>query len=112
MAGKEGQALVEDAAKEVMGSTDSSAEILWSLRYTQAGIGCDGGSGSGGGSSLAGAHEGIYSFPAPSLDLSFDDGMMEQVKGVWKQIVGEGVDESEFLMFEEREGASMDDDYQ
>jgi hypothetical protein len=52
----------------------------------------------------------VFSFPAPGLDLSFDDGMLDRVKEVWKAVMGDGVDEDGYLMFAARESVVEDDD--
>jgi hypothetical protein len=46
----------------------------------------------------------ILSFPAPSLDLSFDDALIDTVKDVWKMIMGDQAPDN-FMNFEDREGA-------
>ena len=49
----------------------------------------------------------ILAFPPSSLDISFDDLVIDQVKMAWKKIMQDegdgGVDESEFMKFESRE---------
>jgi hypothetical protein len=52
----------------------------------------------------------VYSFPAPGLDLSFDDGILDQVKQVWKVVMGDDVDDDGYLMFAARESVVDDDD--
>ncbi|KAI9838996.1 MAG: hypothetical protein M1819_004204 [Sarea resinae] len=50
----------------------------------------------------------VYLFSPPSLDLAFDDRILDAVKQVWKNIIGEEVDESSFMVFEERNGMGED----
>lgn len=45
-----------------------------------------------------------------SFDLAFNDGILDDVEAVWKTVMGEGVDETSFMRFEERQGMSNDDD--
>ncbi|GAA5231340.1 hypothetical protein GCM10025794_31660 [Massilia kyonggiensis] len=46
----------------------------------------------------------ILSFPPPSLDLAFDDGVIDTVKEAWKIIMGDQASD-DFMNFEDREGA-------
>ncbi|KMU91785.1 hypothetical protein CIHG_09658 [Coccidioides immitis H538.4] len=54
---------------------------------------------------LAGVDSQILVFPSPCLDLEFNDSMIDQVRHVWKDIMGADADENEFLVFENREAA-------
>lgn len=44
----------------------------------------------------------IFCFPTPSLDLVFDDEMVDRVKSVWQKIMGQ--DAQGFMTFEDKEG--------
>lgn len=44
----------------------------------------------------------VLAFPAPSLDLAFDDKVIEDVRAAWKLIMGDGTSE-QFMKFEDRE---------
>lgn len=61
-----------------------------------------------------GEGEVLYSFyyeqeaSASSLDLAFNDQVLEEVESKWKTIAEGGEDEKSFMKFEERAG--MDDD--
>jgi hypothetical protein len=44
-----------------------------------------------------------------SLDLAFNDGMLDDVEREWKLVMGNQVD-SEFMRFEERAGMNDEDD--
>ena len=48
----------------------------------------------------------VCSFPPPSLDLAFDDDTLHMVKQAWMKIVGDGVTPDDFMIFDERDGAS------
>jgi hypothetical protein len=50
----------------------------------------------------------IMAFPHKSLDLAFDDALVDSVKGIWKKIMGSNADDVEFLRFEERENIGDD----
>ncbi|KAE8144394.1 GDP dissociation inhibitor [Aspergillus avenaceus] len=102
--GSQGQSLIENAVHRLLQSaTEAEAKIMWSLRYTQLGLGND----------VADAHKwelqrpsaNILRIPPPSLDLAFDDAMINLVKNAWKVIMGEEANDDEFMNFEDREGA-------
>jgi hypothetical protein len=46
----------------------------------------------------------ILSFPPPSLDLAFDDALIDTAKEAWKIIMGDQASD-DFMKFEDREGA-------
>jgi hypothetical protein len=55
----------------------------------------------------------ILTFPATPLNLSFDDSVLESVRKAWVAITGRdrgGEDDGEYMVFEDREGVSGDDD--
>lgn len=62
--------------------------------------------------------EGEYLFPDPSIDLAFDDGILERVEEAWRSVLGaeaaDAVDDTAaFMVFEDRElygGGDEDDD--
>jgi hypothetical protein len=43
------------------------------------------------------------------LDLAFNDLVLDDVAAQWKAIIGNDVDDSAFMKFEERPGMSEDD---
>ena len=45
-----------------------------------------------------------------TLDLAFDDEILEDVKNDWKRIAGSEVDDAAFMRFEERAGMNEEDD--
>lgn len=102
---EEGYSAIQAATKQLLASVDPQAEIIYSLRYTQLGSLENDASAS---LSTEGCDR-IFSFPAPCLDLAFDDIMIEQVKRVWKTIMGPDANEDEFLVFEDREGKAEDE---
>ena len=83
--------------------------ILWRLEYTQVGrsqhqqqqLATDDKD-----------DERVISFSPPSLDIAFDDTVIDMVKDVWKKIVCHDDDDKqqEFMVFEDRE-ANMDSVY-
>lgn len=42
----------------------------------------------------------VLVFPTPSVDLAFDDSILDSVREMWKRIMGDGVDEAVFLRSE------------
>jgi Rab proteins geranylgeranyltransferase component A len=55
--------------------------------------------------------ERILKLPSPSMDLVFDDGILDSVKWAWQKIMGEEADSEQFLVFPEREGLEDDEDF-
>lgn len=46
---------------------------------------------------------GVLAFPPPSLDLAFDDSVIDHVMSAWRQIMGDEADDATFMRFERRE---------
>jgi len=87
---------------------ESAPRVLYTVYYEQ---GCA--------STSLSVSDGLCSFPSSSLDLAFDDAMLDHVEGTWKAIVGVQVrDEADeasgsgnaYMVFEEREGMQADDE--
>lgn len=79
--------------------------VLWSLRYTHSGC-----LGNGELRQLT-AEDGIpnyYVFPPSGLDLAFEDDTLDLVKQAWRKVVGDEVDDADFMMFDDRDGTSDD----
>jgi len=53
--------------------------------------------------------EQIMLLPPASLDLAFDDGLLDSVRAVWRKLMGEGVDDTEFLSFQENADIGEED---
>lgn len=53
-----------------------------------------------------------FNFPIPSVDLAFDDTILEPVLQAWQQVMGLSKDdaESEYMKFQDRDGMGDDDD--
>ncbi|KAI1472552.1 GDP dissociation inhibitor [Daldinia caldariorum] len=51
-----------------------------------------------------------FAFPSPSLSLTFDDGCLGPVKEAWKLVMGDKASETEYMVFQDREGVDDDDD--
>lgn len=98
---EKGKIVLETAVDNFLKSVDSKAKVIWGAHFTQLGcleremVVAE---------NLKGSHDNVFSFPAPALDLAFDDGLIDQVKQVWKAIMGDEVDENNFLKFDDREG--------
>jgi hypothetical protein len=52
----------------------------------------------------------VLTFPPASLDLSFDDALVDSVRAVWRKIMDAEFDDGGFLRFEERENIGDSDD--
>ena len=48
----------------------------------------------------------VYSFPPPSVDLAFEDEIVDTVKQAWLKVMGDDVDPDDFMIFDDRDGAS------
>lgn len=98
---EKGKVVLENAVENFLNSADSKAKVIWSAYFTQLGCLNHGRSVV---ENLKGSHDNVFSFPAPALDLAFDDGLLDQVKQVWKAVMGDEADENSFLKFDDREG--------
>ncbi|EFQ98342.1 hypothetical protein MGYG_01375 [Nannizzia gypsea CBS 118893] len=96
-----GQAVLQSAVDNLLKSLDAKAKVIWCAYFTQL---VRPELESGADENLRGSHDNIFSFPAPALDLAFDDGLIDQVKQVWKVIMADEADEDNFLKFDDREG--------
>ena len=102
----DGQPVIDSAIRQLLALEDVVGEILWALRYNQLGH--------VGGKAVSelrphGISERIISFPAASLELALDDSMIDDVRSVWKMVMGDDVNEDEFLKFGAREAADEED---
>ncbi|KAL4870472.1 hypothetical protein BDV12DRAFT_166021 [Aspergillus spectabilis] len=102
--GPQGQSLIGGAIEKLLASSAGpDARVLWSLRYIQLGRAV------GGDTRPANVVSGnVIQFPAPSLDLAFDDSTIDLVKDAWTLVMGDEVSPVEFMKFEDRE--NYDDD--
>jgi hypothetical protein len=101
--GPEGQSLLEAALDQLIAAEGPLAHVLWSWRYTQRGRLSNGETQWSLQDESCPNH---YLFPPPSLDFAFEDDILDIVKEAWKKIVGEEVDDDDFMMFDDREGTS------
>lgn len=105
--GEEGQRLLEKAVKCLLDSytsTNGRPTVLWSLRFTQIGQSDR----SAPGVYKSTKSDGILFFAPPSLDLAFDDSVVDSVKESWETVLGAEADGALFMSFEDRE--TYDDD--
>lgn len=95
MSGRDGFALLQKAVDSLLSAHDvsPSSTILWSVEYQQQA--------SSGSETLPTDTDHVVRFPPPSMDLAFDDAVLDNVKEVWQKIVGD--DAGEFLVFQDRE---------
>ncbi|KAG2419020.1 hypothetical protein HFD88_002124 [Aspergillus terreus] len=96
--GPEGQSLIEQAVGKLLDSAaDPEAKVLWALRYTQLGRSDETPS------ELTVLPHNILAFPPPSLDLAFDDSVLDTVKEAWRLVMGDETAGQEYMVFEDRE---------
>ncbi|KAJ5887428.1 hypothetical protein N7495_007469 [Penicillium taxi] len=100
--GSEGQTLIKSAVDHLLKAEGPQATVLWSITYNQLGRLTNGGTDS----AIQEYRPHVYSFPPPSLDLTFEDETIDLVKQAWVKIVGDEVDHDDFMIFDDREGAS------
>ncbi|KAI4632315.1 uncharacterized protein J4E88_006122 [Alternaria novae-zelandiae] len=95
VSGRDGFALLQKAVDSLLSAEDVSPSptILWSVEYQQQS--------SSGSETLPTDTDHVIRFPPPSMDLAFDDAVLDNVKEVWQKIVGD--DAGEFLVFQDRE---------
>lgn len=100
MSSDRGFELLKKAVRETLAAVpvNPMPETLWSAEYRQHA--------SSGSETLPVENEHILRFPPPSMDLAFDDEILDNVKEMWQRIAGEG--DGEFLVFQDRE--QYDDD--
>lgn len=104
MSGPEGHAKLERAVDYLLQAEGPQAVALWSMRYTQLGHLSNGKTPA----TIQTHSPHIFSFPPSSLDLAFEDETVDMIKEAWVKIVGDEVVDNEFMIFEDREGASDD----
>lgn len=87
--------LLEMAVDALLEAIDVSSKpvVLWSAQYRQHA--------SSGSETLPADSQQVLSFAPPSMDLAFDDSILDNVKAVWQKITGE--EGGEFLVFQDRE---------
>lgn len=96
--GPQGQSLIEQAVGKLLDSAaDPEAKVLWALRYTQLGRSDETPS------ELTVLPHNILAFPPPSLDLAFDDSVLDTVKEAWRLVMGHETAGQEYMVFEDRE---------
>jgi hypothetical protein len=107
---EQGKPLLSSAVEELLRITGeaSHARVLWNLQYEQH-------------SPHSRKHpqlqnqksykrERVLKLPSPSMDLVFDDGVLDSVRWAWQKIMGEEAESDHFLVFLEREDMEEDDD--
>ncbi|OJJ43134.1 hypothetical protein ASPZODRAFT_124350 [Penicilliopsis zonata CBS 506.65] len=101
--GPRGHTLLESAVEKLV----HPARILWSLRYTQLGR-ASAVDDAAQAVQSSGFAENVFCFPPPSLDLAFDDGLIDLVRAVWRGVMGDEARDEEFLNFDDREEQLVD----
>jgi hypothetical protein len=102
--GQEGQSLLDAAISKLLqtfAGPENEPAVLWTLRYTQLGLSS--------GNDLAaciyksGKSDRVVYFPPRSLDIAFDDSVIDAVKAVWKMVMGDEARDEDFMTFEDRD---------
>jgi Rab proteins geranylgeranyltransferase component A len=93
--------VLERALDAFVGATseDKAPQVLYQLQYEQQ-AGSDGSE----------VEDSVFTFPAPSSSLSFNDSTLDPVHEAWKKVMGDAAVDAEYLTFADREGAMDDDD--
>ena len=101
--GEEGFQLLSKAVQALLSSVSVTPVlgVLWSIQYEQR-------STSSTNSVPFDSKEHILNFPPLSLDLAFDDAVLDNVKDVWQKIMGD--DAGDFMLFTDREADAGDED--
>lgn len=98
------QLLSTSNAGSTSGATDArqEAHILWRLQYVQhtapvvRAISAE-------------KNTAVHHFTPLGSDLALEDDVLQEVRGVWRSIVGESMNDDDFMKFEPRQ-AEMDED--
>ncbi|OJD35310.1 rab geranylgeranyl transferase escort protein [Diplodia corticola] len=103
--GERGAKLLNAAVAALLQSVDEeiTPKLLWSMHYEQCSR--------SGNVVPATTHDSVFAFPPPSLELKFDDSMLDHVRTIWEKIEGDDADPAFFMRFEDREEID-DDDYE
>ena len=82
--------------------------VLWSMSYVQHGTPAFANT-----SKLFAEDDSgqVMTFPPASLELAFDDGLLDSVRGVWGKIMGSDGDDGDFMQFQENGGPEDEEDY-
>ncbi|KAI0162187.1 GDP dissociation inhibitor [Xylariaceae sp. FL1272] len=103
LASSQAKNILDTALDALVKTTEPSATSLYKLYYEQTASSYEFVNTSRGNASL-------LTFPSPSLNLSFDDTCLDDVKKAWRLIMKEDASNEEYMVFEDREGADADDD--
>ncbi|KAI9721253.1 MAG: hypothetical protein M1812_002414 [Candelaria pacifica] len=109
-----GYILLDEAIKrllECLKQEEQAAEVLWSMHYQQRSqrssvISREQTARPGSQSGQQSSKDTLI-FPSPTLDLAFDDCMLEQVQEAWREITAADP-QSNFMVFDDRQGFEAD----
>jgi Rab proteins geranylgeranyltransferase component A len=110
--GSKGQYLMEEALHKLLqafADAEGAPTVLWSLRYTQLGL-PSGVEYFEDNPFVSPISDRIICFQPSSLDIAFDDGMVDAVKTAWKRLSGDDARDEEFMSFEDRTCVYSDDE--
>jgi hypothetical protein len=86
---------------------EPAPRVLWSMSYVQRGRASSNAISEPFAQDKSGR---VLTFPPASLDLSFDDTLVDSVRAVWRKTTDAESDDAGFLRFEERENIGDSDD--
>jgi hypothetical protein len=102
-AGPSDRELLDLAVKSLLYQVDSDESetvVLWNMYYEQRGVP----------ERSEASKDGLFSIPPSSLDLAFDDGVMETVRDAWRFVLGDEAKDEDFLCFPDREGEESEEE--
>lgn len=95
LSSEKGFSLLKKATHALLAAVDATPkpDTLWSVQCRQHA--------SSGSETLPAGDGHVLRFPPPSIDLAFDDVILDNVKEVWQKIMGDAGED--FLSFQDRE---------
>ncbi len=96
-------AALSSLVQAAVGQGQAVPQVVYQLQYEQRGAKAP---------SLDVGNDGVVTFGAAVLDLTFRDAILQPVRQAWERCTGQATEEAdaEYLVFEDREGVTDDDD--
>ena len=109
--GENSTARLADAVNKLasLTSKDPRPSVIWSMSYVQSGTPVFADNSRPFAQNESGH---VMTFPPASLDLAFEDSLIDSVKAVWRRIMGSESEDINFMQFPDHEGMGDDEDYQ
>lgn len=98
-----------DAVEKLLSTVNEEPApcVLWSMSYVQRGRASSDTISKPFAQDKSGR---VLTFPPASLDLAFDDALVDSVRAVWRKTMDAEADDADFLRFEERQNIGDSDD--